>query len=402
MKLLTVTTEFNPFHFGHKKILSEAKRLTDSDATICLMSGNFVQRGEPAVFDKITRAKCAILSGANLVLEIPTVYACADAETFSTYATKAADAINADYLLFGCESRDMKTLTQIADVLADEPEDFRIVLHQKLDEGNSFAVAREYALISILGDQVSSALKSPNNILAIEYLKAIKRFNLNISPVSLTRVETEPLFSATSIRKMLVEDVDAYKKLPEETLPALDDYFASGRSVISINDFSSAFSVCIRQIDESADLPYIEPGLINLMKKNSHMLTSGNVDSFIEACCGKRYTKARIRRILTCILLGINSNDITSCHDIKPNYIRVLAADKVGFKALNQIRETTDILLSERMLDLLDAAKSADDKSAYNELCKTVTATDIYVTAHKNPEHAALGSEFTSGSYFKK
>lgn len=201
---------------------------------------------------------------------------------------------------------------------------------------------------------------------------------------------------------MLKEDINNYRKLPKETLPAIESFFESNHNILSINHFAQTFMILLRQLDEKANIPYTEPGMILLLQKNSHLLCTGSVDAFLDACCSKRYTKSRIRRVLMCILLGITDADIPTCENIKPNYIRILASDKVGFKALNTIRQETNTILSERMLELQNAAKKNNDLAAYNELKITARATDIYVSTQKKPKHASIGTEYTSSSFFSK
>lgn len=214
MKVVGLITEYNPFHNGHLYHLNESKRITKADYVVVVMSGNFVQRGTPAITDKYTRTKMALLNGADMVLELPVAYATGSAEFFAHGAVSILNSLGfVDSLCFGSECGSIDILSDIADLLIDEPVTFKKTLSSSLKEGNSYPTARMHAIMKhfshcknpLLKDAVSSS----NNILGIEYIKALKRLKSNIKPFTITRTSNQyhdidmndsGISSATSLR----------------------------------------------------------------------------------------------------------------------------------------------------------------------------------------------------------
>ena len=197
MKIVGIIAEYNPFHKGHEFHIEKAKKITGADAAIIIMSGDYVQRGIPSIMPKHLRTQMALACGADVVLELPVCYATGSAEYFATGAVSLLEALGCvDYLCFGSECGEIKILQQIADVLCKETELYKVLLQKHLKNGNAFPAARKLAFIEYLGknkslscipEQISAILDSPNNILAIEYLKALSFLNSSIEPVTITR-----------------------------------------------------------------------------------------------------------------------------------------------------------------------------------------------------------------------
>lgn len=176
--VLGIIAEYNPFHNGHLYHLIESKKITNSDFSIAVMSGNFTQRGDVSIVDKWEKAQMAINNGIDLVLELPTLYAISSAENFASGAIKLLNSLGiVDYLSFGSECNDISILSEVADVLANEPKEYKTLLSHELSRGVSFPKARERALMMYLNDvrRYANILSTPNNILGIEYLKALKK-----------------------------------------------------------------------------------------------------------------------------------------------------------------------------------------------------------------------------------
>ena len=189
--VLAIIGEYNPFHNGHLYHLNKSKEKANAKYTIAIMSGNFVQRGNTAVLDKWTRAKMAILNGVDLVIELPCIYSISSAENFAMGAIKILNSLKiVDTISFGTETDDISLLQEFADILTDEPEEFKSLLSHELSKGISFPKARENALLMYLNDirRYANVLSSPNNILAIEYLKALKETNSPIVPMAVKRI----------------------------------------------------------------------------------------------------------------------------------------------------------------------------------------------------------------------
>ena len=188
--VLGIVAEYNPFHNGHLHHLIESKKVTNSDYSIAVMTGNFTQRGEVSVIDKWSKARMAIENGVDLVIELPTLYAISSAENFASGAIKILDSLNiVDFISFGSECDDISILDDVANVLCAEPSDYKTLLSHELAKGESFPKAREKALMMYLNNvrRFANVLSSPNNILGIEYLKALKRQKSKIQPITIKR-----------------------------------------------------------------------------------------------------------------------------------------------------------------------------------------------------------------------
>lgn len=213
-KVLGIIAEYNPFHNGHLYHLEKAKKDTDSNYTVAVMSGNFTQRGTTSLMDKWSKAKIAVNNGIDLVLELPVLYATSSAENFAEGAVKILNSLGiVDSLAFGAETPDMEVLNKCADVLFHEPKKYKTLLSHELSKGLSFPKARENALMIYLNDirKFANVLSSPNNILGIEYIKALKKLKSTIEPYAIARHEvgyhdlnyTENTASSTAIRDLI-------------------------------------------------------------------------------------------------------------------------------------------------------------------------------------------------------
>ena len=184
MKICGIIAEYNPFHNGHSYHMLSTREKTNCDYIICIMSGNFTQRGEPTIFDKWQRAKAAVLCGADLVIEIPTLFATSSAENFAYGSVKILDMLGVDYLSFGSEIDDGDALNKLAKILVKEPKEYKKILKQKLSGGISFPVARKEALTAYTDDEsIAKLVAGSNSILAIEYLKSLIKLKSDIVPV---------------------------------------------------------------------------------------------------------------------------------------------------------------------------------------------------------------------------
>ena len=236
--IVGIIAEYNPFHNGHYYHIQKSKELSCDDSVVAVISGNFTQRGEPSIINKWSKAYMAICGGADLVIELPTVYAISSAENFASGAMKILDSMKiVDSVSFGAEARELSTLNNIANVLCEEPKQYLTILAHELDKGISYAKARENAILMYLNDikRYANILNSPNNILAIEYLKAIKKIRSNIEPVMVQRKKVyyndekivDEFASSTGVRKLLenMEFSEIQKVIPRSSYKILaNDY----------------------------------------------------------------------------------------------------------------------------------------------------------------------------------
>lgn len=365
MKINGIIAEYNPFHNGHKYHLEESKRLTGADYSVVVISGNFLQRGDPALVDKHTRAEMALKNGADLVFELPTVYSASSAEYFATGAVSLLDKLGVvTHLCFGSECGDTVLLGKIAEILKDEPEEYTSELKAKLREGHSYPVARNAALIhyypALAAD--SRIFSSPNNILAIEYIKAIKKQGSNMEPVTVKRVGAgyhSPVLksqycSALSIRQALADgrslsSVSGY--MPESAHALLSQRLAAGRGVCS-NDFSSVLYYKLLSEKESGFDRYLDVSADLSNRICRHLTEYKNFDGFCNLLKTKELTYTRISRALLHILLNLTKEDMAICSELEHTpYARILGFRKDAEPLLGAIHEHTSIPLVTKLAD---------------------------------------------------
>lgn len=364
MNLLGLIVEYNPFHNGHKYHLEKSKEITNATHTVAIMSGSFLQRGEPALFDKYTRAEMAVKNGVDLVIELPTLYACQSAEIFSHGAVATLNSLNCvNSLCFGSEEGNIDILQTISEILVKEPSDFKITLKNFLDEGIVFPVARSKALyeyiknnhpLELSEDELQQVLNSSNNILGIEYIKSLIKLNSSIKPYTITRIASKynstdiesNICSATAIRNSLKDNTDL--KLIENVVPL--HTFNEINHKINTN-FNPVFdymfydllsSTIIRDVDNLTKYFEVNEGIEN--KIYSNVFTSKNLEELINSTKSKRYTMTKIKRTLNNILLGINRDDVIKVKDLdRVPYIRILAFNNKGREIIKKIKTSSDI-----------------------------------------------------------
>lgn len=324
MKTVGIIAEYNPFHQGHLYQLEQAKLLTGATKVVVVMSGNFVQRGIPAIIDKYARTKMALSHGADLVIELPVSYATSSAEAFAYAGISILDRLGfVDYVCFGSECGDIKILEHLADILIEEPISYQQELKKELKSGLSFPKARTKALINyfksnhITGYDLSSfeqLLNSPNNILGIEYMKAIRKRNSKISAVTIKRHGAGyhdkdislPNASATAIRGVLLKE-DLYslpEDLPLETKKLLIHEYQKTYPIFR-NDFTSLlyYKLSTAREDSLSNYADVTPELANrIIKKLTYTMS---YDDFCMSLKTKELTLTRINRGLLHILLSI-------------------------------------------------------------------------------------------------
>jgi predicted nucleotidyltransferase len=412
MKVLGIIAEYNPFHNGHLYHLEQSRALCCANYAVCVMSGNFIQRGEPAMINKWARTHSALLSGIDLVLELPSVYAMSSAEFFAFGGVKILDSLGiVDYVSFGSESGNLEELDVIADILDTEPEPYKVLLKKYLDSGLSYPAARERALAEYFKqkdpcfDGIESMLGQSNNILGIEYLKAIKKLGSSIVPITINRIDniygsqhiTGSVSSATAIRKAIKDNREESYDIPAQTMPKaciniLKKEFECGRGPVSAANFENMILTLIRKMtqEQIKDFPYISEGLENRIKEAAD--SSGTLEELIEKICTRRYTRTRVQRILFSFLTDLKSSEFESFNENGgPQYIRVLGFNSRGQKLLAKIKDTASLPI---------IVKTANFKSTDNPLLNRMLeieshATDMYVLGYNNPEFRQAGQEFT-------
>ena len=397
MKTMAIVCEYNPFHNGHAHQISQHRTQYGVDCVIAVMSGNFVQRGAPAICDKWTRAEMALAGGCDLVLELPTVFATQSAERFAYGALQLIESLGTvNYLSFGSECGEISLLKKVADALS-EP-DFNKKVSDILKSGISYPAAREQALSDLLGKGYGELLSEPNNLLAIEYLKSLRLINSKIEPITLTRTvdhhatsNNENFCSASHIRTLIEQDKDISSFIPSDSLAVLNNAIKTGKAPADISKLDSIITYLLRTKteDELRMLPDISEGIekrfIEAAKSKNTFL---NISESVKT---KRYTKTRIDRTLIHLLLGINK-DITNS---TPEYFRVLAANSVGTAFLKSIKENSYPVIT-KTANAVFSSNNAEDM--FNIDCR---ATDIYAMLYPDNKYNYAGLDFTNSPIIK-
>ena len=365
MKITGIIAEYNPFHNGHHYQFEQIRSHAEETGLIVVMSGNYVQRGEPSFYDKYTRTRAALIAGADLVLELPTAFATSSAEDFAAASVALLDRLGCvDELCFGSECGQIPPLTEIAALLVREPEAYRIGLREGIRQGLTFPQARNRALSLWISDHTSDPdidwdilLGSPNNILGIEYLKALIRRNSPIKPVTITRLGqgyhgqdlTHGFASASGIRSFVSaagspDLPDAVKvQVPPTVLPLYEKavpIFADDCSLL-LNQTLLQLSHKQQPLDEFADVsPELGARIAN------QLLDFTSYTERINQLKTRQYTYTRISRSLLHILLGIKTCEIAGYRDLDYTpYARVLGFRKNSASLLARIKAHSDIPL---------------------------------------------------------
>lgn len=400
MKTLGIIAEYNPFHRGHAYMLERAKQKANADRVVVIMSGSFVQRGEPAVFDKWTRTAAALKNGADLVLELPVIFAASHAEAFAKGAVRLlTESGIVDTLAFGSESGDLSQLQAAARLLANETEEFQRLLKELLGMGLSYPSARAKVLETLT--QINSDILSmPNDILALEYLKALAYYSSPIEPVTIRRRGdyhnlslTNGYASASAIRKALTENnsAEAMAELPENTQDLYHKALSLGTAPVFREALMPALHYKLRttSAEELKEIAEVTEGLENrILHSIDSCYSFEEMMSFIKT---KRYTRAKIQRILLHILLHVKESELSYFLSLpKMPYVRVL-----GFK-----KERADMLadLTEQakcpVLTNLKKAPEILDEDGLALLALEKTATDLHALAAPNPLYRAPNRDF--------
>lgn len=345
MKIGALIAEFNPFHAGHKLLIDNMRK--ENDSVIAIMSGNFVQRGQCSIFDKASRASAALSGGVDLVLELPAVFALSSAEGFARGGVKTLDMCGCvSTLWFGSECGDIDALYTLANILNEESPAFRAFLDEKLSAGASFPAARTYALEKVGVD--GALLESPNNILGVEYIRALSSLGSKIKPVTIKRLGagyneiscSGGIPSASFVRSLLEKgsDADNYMLYKYDSAP------------LFMKDFNSFVALRLKTTtpQELCLIPDCNEELASRFLKASHL---NSFEEIVSSVSCRRYTQSRIRRILCNLLIN---NKFKALPD--PTYIRPLAFNERGSEILRIMKGTASLPIIARGAQLKDDA----------------------------------------------
>ena len=404
MKTVGLITEYNPFHNGHAYHIEKAKMLTGADRVIVVMSGDFVQRGAPAVMPKHLRAESALLSGASLIIELPVCFATGSAEYFAQGSISLLNRLGCiDSICFGSECGDLHLLKEIAQILADEPIEYQTALKQALKEGASFPAARQEAL-NIYSDKYSEILASPNNILGIEYLKALAKIHSKMEPFTIKRIgagyhdmDIDGQFSsATAIRSDIYQLADVNSSSESLPLTHIQTQVPSSchelmkknyqtRYPVKADDFSLLLKAKLLSETAGSLSHYLDmsPELANRILRllNDYL----SFEQFCDLLKTKELTRSRISRSFIHVLLGITNDWLTAMKAPAP-YARILGFRRDHADLLGILKRTSDIPLitSPARAVLADTAYQMLELDIYASNLYESVITDLYGTPFHN------------------
>ena len=404
MKIVGLITEYNPFHAGHLYHMQRARELTGADYCVVLMSGSFVQRGEPAIFDKYLRTKTALLAGADLVLEIPAAFSTASAHEFAAYGVALLSSIGVDAVVFGSECGQIEILKQAAYALNHESAEFQERLRKGLKAGLTYPQARAKALE--MEDTWASVLSSPNNILGIEYLRAAEDLHSPMEFYTISRkgsgyhedtLADANFPSASAIRGIIRNSLSKDKDLLDilaSHLPAVTHPAYTGAVPVFVDDFSELLNAAVLQLQATFSIADLSPELAARLAKPPYFPLS--FEERIQALKTRQLTYTRVSRALLHLVLGMREEDISRWKEEGyALYARILGFRRQSSPLLSCLHKKSSIPLITKMAD---AAQNLSP-SALALLEQEVYASHLYQTVRMK-RSGVFQNEYTEGLVF--
>lgn len=410
MNVVGLITEYNPFHNGHRLHLENAVEMTRAEAVVVVMSGNFLQRGEPTLFNKWSRSGMALAGGADVVLELPAAFATRSARQFATGAVRILnDSGVVSHLCFGSESGEVEPLQRLADLFRHEPPEFKKLIKKHLQSGVTLPVAgsralAEYMTFSRTSLQPSDRelLNRPNNILGIEYLRALADINSVVKPVTMARVaagyhdthfSSNGIASATGIRKALEKSGgltdEVNEVVPMDTMLFMQEERALGRGPVFPERLMPLLLYRLRTAtkEQLAATLDISEGLENRITRAAR--NPGTYTEFVAAIKTKRYTRTRIQRALLYIMLGFNKEMANNFDVSGPGYIRILGVSSKGRELIRHMKKRAALPVVTRVLPFMETPGHARDMLSFD-----ILATDLYTLLYPNSHLYAAGQDY--------
>ena len=360
MKAVGVIVEYNPFHNGHKFHLDQTKKQADADVVIAVMSGNFLQRGEPALVSKWARTEMALNGGADIVFELPYFFATQNADIFATGAVSLLAAANCHSLCFGSEAGDIHTFTETLDFLNEKNDEFQAKIKEFSSQGVSYPKALSLSFETLSPGKHLLDLSKPNNILGLQYVAAIQQQKFAIQPLTITRKNanyhdqhfaSSSIASATSIRKALfsvngsIEGIHSY--LPQTTYDLLHNYKKEYRQFHNWEDYWDLlkYKLLLSSPEELRGIHEVEEGLENRLQHAA--LKANSFQDFMEQIKTKRYTWTRLQRVSLHILMNVKKAEMTSKKH--PEYLRLLGMSAKGQEYLRKEKKNLHLPLISKL-----------------------------------------------------
>ena len=412
MRVAGVIAEYNPFHKGHSYHLEKTRKMTGADKVVVVMSGDFTQRGTPAIIDKYERTRMALNNGADLVIELPGCYACGSAEYFGSGAMAVLDSLGVvDSVCFGTETGDLDELAEIAQVLAQEPGDYREYLLSELKNGKPYPRARNLALIHCIPEfaEKESIIGTPNNILAIEYLKALIQNRSMIRPVALKRTDSDyhsyrldqGFASSMALRQNIRQaekNPGSFKEIldrirfqvPEDVYEILYESFGN-RYPIFPNDLSDMLIYKLVIERSHGYTSFVDVGDDLSDKLTASIFKAHTFEQFCDVLKSKDVTYARISRVLCHILLNVRQADMEKYKaQGMVFYNRVLGFRKDAEDLLSEISKKSKVPVVTRVSE----GNILEDETGRRQFDRDVLSSHIYECLIANKFGSGLVNEF--------
>lgn len=380
MRAVGLITEYNPFHNGHLHHLQESLRLADAELAVAVMSGHFLQRGEPALFDKWTRAEMALRAGVDLVVELPYPWACNSAPWFARGAVQALNAFGGiDALCFGSEAGEVGPLQRCAELLQDREVELDHATARLLRQGMTYPAAREQLVADWSGDAaLAKTLASPNNILGIAYLKALAETGSAMRPLTIPRKSAgyhdphpgaEGIASATALRRLLAADKTIAEYIPHGILPLLTDALAQEAVADDPHLHRLLQGRIFRGAESLRSLYLVEDGIEQRLFAAA--LGSDSLTALIDGVKSRQLTRTRVQRLLCHLLNEVSAEEVAACMASGPLYLHLLAASPRGRSFLASSRKTRSLpLLANYSRALSQLKRHYGDATATFELAR--------------------------------
>lgn len=389
MRAVGLITEYNPFHNGHLHHLQESLRVSGAEVAVAVMSGHFLQRGEPALVDKWVRAEMALAAGVDLVLELPLPFACNSARHFADGAVRLFDALGVESLCFGSEAGQLAPLQRCAELLVEQSALVCQETARQLHNGVDYPTARA-ALVTERFGMDATALATPNNILGVEYLRALREQHSPVHPCTIPRLgvgyhdllPVGAIASATALRRMLSAGEDLFPLLPSAVHPPLQQAFSAGFVLDETKFFSAVSARLLHGPATLAGLYQFPPGLGERLYQAA--LTSRQWDELVSAGTVRHLTRTRVQRLLCYALLGLAAARMESFLAAGPRYLRLLASSRRGERYLATTRKDRSLPLlgnlsrAQAVLKRHFAAGTEQHRLAEGMLQTDLLATRLY------------------------
>lgn len=393
MRTVGLITEYNPFHNGHLHHLRESLKLAAAEVSVAVMSGHFLQRGEPALVDKWVRTEMALAAGVDVVIELPLPWACSSAPDFARGGVQALNALaGIDALCFGSEAGELTLLQQCADSLLQHGTEIARQTSRLLREGLNYPQARAKLLADYLpGALEAETLASPNNILGIEYLKALRQTASAIEPLTIQRIGAgyhdtgigaQNIASATGIRKLLAEERSVELLIPALSQAPLQAALREGRCVSAARYGQLLLAQIIREAENLCDYWLVENGIENRLTAAAEQVVE--LADLISEIKTRQLTRTRIQRLLVSVFLGIKKDQAEDFFRAGPSYLHLLGVSKNGAAFLAATRKKRSLPLVQnfsrihQQLKRFYATGSAEHERAQRQLSLELLATKLY------------------------